>query len=387
MTTSQFKKSKIENNSQFLGILKEKNFNYVPLDVAIEIFMRLPVKSVARFLLLSKFWAEIIRSRHFITSFQVRSSLQPRLLVVFIDLNKQWNCEDWYFFSLSSSTISYLSRVTCPVPDSKFITNPSTGKSTVLGRVQTNSKVAQCFLGYDPVNDEYKLLVLCMKEKMQRHDGRTRILQLSSQHQVFPLGVKKKPWRMIDYTTPHGPVLNSVCIDGVLYYVAFTGEDLSQLSLMRFDLGSEKLDLFTSLPADFPAAFLHGFTLMRYKGKVVLATKTLFIGIEVWVLDQQAEIHGWLKKSFSIKGVRRWLFCDLFITGTTHTGEFILAPRFYSNSFYVIYYNPDTKSLRKTKVEVNGGYDFSLRKTKVEVHTEAMTSSIGKQKQWFFRIM
>jgi len=304
---------------------------------------------------------------------------------VFIDLNKQWNCEDWYFFSLSSSTTSYLSRVTCPFPDyvhyshyvnglishgyglEKFITNPSTGKSTVLGRVQTNSKVAQCFLGYDPVNDEYKLLVLCMKEKMQRHDGRTRILQLSSQHQVFPLGVKKKPWRMIDYTTPHGPVLNSVCIDGVLYYVAFTGEDLSQLSLMRFDLGSEKLDLFTSLPADFPAAFLHGFTLMRYKGKVALATKTLFIGIEVWVLDQQAEIHGWLKKSFSIKGVRRWLFCDLFITGTTHTGEFILAPRFYSNSFYVIYYNPDTKSLRKTKVEVHGGYDFKHRETKAMV--------------------
>ncbi|KAL9286449.1 F-box protein [Arabidopsis thaliana] len=369
MTTSQFKKSKIENNSQFLGILKEKNFNYVPLDVAIEIFMRLPVKSVARFLLLSKFWAEIIRSRHFITSFQVRSSLQPRLLVVFIDLNKQWNCEDWYFFSLSSSTISYLSRVTCPVPDSKFITNPSTGKSTVLGRVQTNSKVAKCFLRYDPVNDEYKLLVLCMKEKMQRHDGRTRILQLSSQHQVFTLGVKKKPWRMTDYTTPHGPVLNSVCIDGVLYYVAFTGEDLSQLSLMRFDLGSEKLDLFTSLPADFPAAFLHGFTLMRYKGKVALATKTLFNGIEVWVLDQQAEIHGWLKKSFSIKG-GKWLFCDLFITGTTHTSEFILAPRFYSNRFYVIYYNPDTESLRKTKVEVHGGYDFKHRETKAMVFSD-----------------
>ncbi|VYS62331.1 unnamed protein product [Arabidopsis thaliana] len=385
MTTSQFKKSKlIENNSQSLEILKEKNFNDVPLDVAIEIFMRLPVKSVARFLLLSKFWAEIIRSRHFITSFQVRSSLQPRLLVVFIDLNKQWNCEDWYFFSLSSSTTSSLSRVTCPFPDyvhyshyvnglislgsglEKVITNPSTGKSTVLGRVQTNSKVAKCFLGYDPVNDEYKLLVLCMKEKMQRHDGRTRILQLSSQHQVFPLGVKKKPWRMIDYTTPHGPVLNSVCIDGVLYYVAFTGEDLSQLSLMRFDLGSEKLDLFTSLPADFPAAFLHGFTLMRYKGKVALATKTLFIGIEVWVLDQQAEIHGCLKKSFSIKG-GKWLFCDLFITGTTHTSEFILAPRFYSNRFYVIYYNPDTESLRKTKVEVHGGYDFKHRETKAMV--------------------
>ncbi|CAL9232497.1 unnamed protein product, partial [Arabidopsis halleri] len=362
MTTSQSKKSKIENNSQSLEISKEKNFDDVPLDVAMEILMRLPVKSVARFLLLSK------------------SSLEPRLLVVFIDLDRKWNCEDWYFFSLSSSSTSYLSRVTCPFPDhvcyshyvnglisfgyglEKFIANPSTGTSKVLGRVQTSSTVAHSFLGYDPVNDEYKLLVLCMNEKMQRHDGRTRILQLSSQHQVVTLGVEKKQWRMIDYRTPHGPVLNSVCIDGVLYYVAFTGTDLSQLSLMRFDLGSEKLDLFTSLSANFPAAFLHGFNLMSCKGKIALATKTSFNEFEVWVFDQQAETHGWLKKSFSIKG-KKLLYSGLFITGTTHTGEFVLAPRFYSNNFYVIYYNPDTKFFRKTKVQVHADYEFKHRET------------------------
>ncbi|EFH48863.1 hypothetical protein ARALYDRAFT_489981 [Arabidopsis lyrata subsp. lyrata] len=350
MTTSQSKKSKIENNSQSLEISREKNFNDVPLDVAMEIFMRLPVKSVVRFLLLSK------------------SSLQSRLLVVFIDLDRQRNCENWYFFSLSSSSTSYLSRVTCLSPDyvyytyyvnglisfgyglEKYIANPSTGNpSTVLGRVQTRSTVAHSFFGK-------KCNVMMVELEYYK-------LQLSSQHQVVTLGIEKKQWRMIDYRTPHGPVLNSVCIDGVIYYVAFTGTDLSQLSLMRFDLGSEKLDLFTSLSADFPAAFLHGFNLMSYKGKVALATKTSFNEFEVWILDQQVETHGWLKKSFSIKG-KKLLYSGLFITGTTHTGEFVLALRFYSNNFYVIYYNPDTKSFRKTKVQVHADYEFKHRETK-----------------------
>ncbi|CAL9232495.1 unnamed protein product [Arabidopsis halleri] len=192
----------MENNSQSLEISEEKNFADVPLDLAIEIFMRLPVKSVARFLLLSKFWAEMIRSRHFITSFQVKSMSQPRLLVVFMDLDRQKKCQDWYFFLLSSSTTSL--SITLGYGLEKCIANPSTGTSTVLGRVQTSSTNAGPvrFFGYDQVNDEYKLLVMCMNGRLGR-----RIL---SNHQVVTLGGKKKPWRMIDYIPPHQPVFNSV---------------------------------------------------------------------------------------------------------------------------------------------------------------------------------
>ncbi|EOA22363.1 hypothetical protein CARUB_v10002992mg [Capsella rubella] len=397
MSTSQSKKRKTEENSQSLENLKEMTFDDVPLDLAMEIFMRLPVKSVARCLLLSKFWTEVIRSRRFITSFEVRSLLQPRLLVVFILTDTQRNCEDWYFFSLSSSssTTSYLSRVTCPLPDSvyhshyvnglisigygleKRVANPS----TALPRVKTTSTVpSHCFFGYDPVNDEYKLLVLCMKEKKQlefRHDRyQLRILQRSSRHQVVTLGAKRKRWRKIDYRTPHGPVLNSVCIDGVLYYVAFTGADMSQLSLMRFDLESEELDLFTSLSVDFMAESLHGSTLMNYKGKVALATKSSVYKFEVWVLDQHAKTHGWLKKSFVITGTKKILkqHINIDIIGTTHTGEFILAPRCYSNEFYVIHFNPDTDGCRTVKVELHGDYGFKYRETKAMVFLDYVES-------------
>ncbi|EFH48861.1 hypothetical protein ARALYDRAFT_911504 [Arabidopsis lyrata subsp. lyrata] len=297
----------MENNSQSLEISKENHFADVRLDLMIEICMRFPVKSVARFLLLSKFW--------------VRSMSQPRLQVqvVFMDLDRQKKCQDWSRPALLISLGYGLE---------KCIANPSTDTSTVLGRVQTSSTNAQSFFGYDQVNDEYKLLVMCMS--MNGPPGR----RISSNHQVVTLGAKNKPWRMIDYITPHQPVFNSVCIDGVLYYVAFTGDKFSQVSLMRFNLRSEKLDIFTSL-----------------SGKVALATKTPSYKFELWILDQHAEAHGWLKKSFSINSWKMLLRLDnLFIRSTTHTGDFILAPRYYSNKFYVIHYNPDTNSFRESIV-------------------------------------
>ncbi|XP_010424534.1 PREDICTED: F-box protein At4g11590-like [Camelina sativa] len=128
------------------------------------------------------------------------------------------------------------------------------------------------------------------------------------------------------------------------------GDDLSQLSLMRFDLGSEKLDLFTSVSGDFPTAFLYFSTLISYKGKVALATNTR-MDLEVWVLDQQAKTLGWLKESFSINIGKKWKQYDLgIIRGTTHRDELILAPRFYYNEFYVYLYNPYTNMLRGPKL-------------------------------------
>lgn len=61
-----------------------------------------------------------------------------------------------------------------------------------------------------------------------------------------------------------------MCINGVLYYVAYTGTDLLQLSLMRFDLRSEKLDPFASLPA----LILYGYDLINYEGKVAISTQS-----------------------------------------------------------------------------------------------------------------
>jgi len=94
-----------------------------------------------------------------------KNSPPDRLLVVFIDLDRQRERQDWYFFSPSSSSTTSLSRVTCPFPNpdkqyhphyvnglislgyglEKTITNPSIGKSKILPRVETSSMVAKSY--------------------------------------------------------------------------------------------------------------------------------------------------------------------------------------------------------------------------------------------------
>ncbi|CAH2072667.1 unnamed protein product [Thlaspi arvense] len=67
----------------------KEDFDGIPEDLVFEIIGRLPAKSVARFLLVSKLWTRIIRSRAFIASFPLGSSSQPRLLIAFGGLDRR----------------------------------------------------------------------------------------------------------------------------------------------------------------------------------------------------------------------------------------------------------------------------------------------------------
>ncbi|CAA7030296.1 unnamed protein product [Microthlaspi erraticum] len=275
----------------------QKNFDHIPLDVVIEIVGRLPSKSVARFLVVSKSWETFIRSRDFITSFPFGSSSQPRLLITFSHLDYRVRRQYLDFFSSSSSGTSLISRFTRQnqyLPqfvnglislgfcEEQIIYNPTTGKSITLPKVVTRRKIVKTYSGYDPVNDQYK--VLCLTERL--HDNH-RKFQLSHDR-VFTLG-ERESWRVMDCSIPHRPWSNSngLCIDGVLYYLAFTGKGMFQRSLMRFDVRSEKLELLTDLPADLIAPY--GFTLIKYEGKVAIATKFVAYPLHtfnVWVMEE-----------------------------------------------------------------------------------------------------
>ncbi|KAL9279579.1 putative F-box domain-containing protein [Arabidopsis thaliana] len=251
--------------------LEERNkFDEIPHDLVIEILGRLPAKSVARFLTVSKLWATSIRSLDFIKSYPLGSSSKPRTLVA----SKQ------------------------------VVANPSTGRTIPLPRVKTRRTIAtKVFSAYGDLRDE------------------------SSQHQVFTLGAKKKSFRMIDTSIiPHRPCSNGVCIDSVVYYVAKTGAGMLHLCIMRFDLSSEILDLFTSLPQEIRPPSLIIENLINYEGKLAIPTETTSYTYVVWVIDQDSEKHECLKKlTFSIEPAWKNSFVNLRLIGyTTHTCEFIL---------------------------------------------------------------
>ncbi|CAA7045639.1 unnamed protein product [Microthlaspi erraticum] len=70
------------NRSSNLTKREKKSEPTIPTDLIIEIFSRLPGKSVARFRCLSKLWSSTLRRPYFTELFLTRSSARPRLLFV-----------------------------------------------------------------------------------------------------------------------------------------------------------------------------------------------------------------------------------------------------------------------------------------------------------------
>ncbi|KAJ4900557.1 F-box protein [Raphanus sativus] len=169
-------------------------------------------------------------------------------------------------------------------------------------------------------------------------------------YQVLTLRAdEQSSWRMIECGIPNLFCCDAyVCIEGVVYFVSKG----AGFYLMKFDLRYEKWDRLTTLPSPLG----DDFTMINYKGKVAITTNTSGYAFNVWVIDQAAREPGWLKKSFTIES---WKFLSkLRISGSTHTGEFVLAPKYYSHDFNVLLYNPNTNGLRKIKVDVTGGNEF-----------------------------
>ncbi|CAA7053920.1 unnamed protein product [Microthlaspi erraticum] len=352
---SRYRSKRAKITEKESGIIDK---SFVPLDLVIEILRRLPLKSLARFLLVAKSWATIIRSRDFIRSFPYQSSLiQPRhtlLAFKYFDDKKQI----WNFFSSSSSitseplsnlplttSLSITSRysrfynadqipryanglVSLGCGQEQMICNPSTGKSIALPKVKSRKKTIRSFFGYDPVDDQHKLL--CMSEKAYRGPHRPP----SFEHQVFTLGGVDKSWKMIECNVPHLPQTNGVCFNGVVYYGAYMGTLMKECCLVRFNVRSEKFDQVVRFLGDHspPPPLLSSLrypSMISYKGKVTLATRSYeqMMRYELWVLED-AEKHEWSKVCISIQHplINSSMWQQLRIGGdSSRTGEIVLS--------------------------------------------------------------
>ncbi|CAA7047993.1 unnamed protein product [Microthlaspi erraticum] len=75
------------------GSLAIMNSDFIPYDLMIDIFSRLPKKSIARFHCVSKQWGSMFHSQDFTKLFLARSSARPRLLFAVKGYN------EWSFYS------------------------------------------------------------------------------------------------------------------------------------------------------------------------------------------------------------------------------------------------------------------------------------------------
>lgn len=366
----------------------------IPHDLVLEILRRLPVKSLLKFQYVSKTWGSIIRSKGFINScVSMSSAPSSRLLISFRNgrlTNK--NAENLLFFFTSSqdqeddssSLVANLDMTMASMGAYCYtrcasvngficvsnkrrvmICNPSTRQIITLPEIPGDDlKSAYKYLGYDPINDQYK--AMCKLFPNSEDD---------QEHMVLTLGGDQEPsWRHIEGTSrSYLPLTKGICIDGFVYYGALTPTPSKKNRvIVCFDVRSERLS-FINLPA--LAEHVHWgstSTLINYKGKLANIINTNacsyedrhYNNFDLWVL-QDAKEHQWSMGSCSFRLDDSLGKVSISFQGTNRIGEIVIAPKFLPRDlrpFYILYYNVESNSLREVKLEgVADDEDFRRR--------------------------
>ncbi|KAL0801149.1 hypothetical protein Bca101_056325 [Brassica carinata] len=372
-----------------------ENSKTIPIDLFIEILLRLPAKSIARCRCVSKSWAYILRRTCFTELFLTRSRSRPQIL-----FSCRKNGELFFFSTPHVQNPERSSRVTasyhmkfpfddrsyyegCFVPvnglvclphllESKkrvpMICNPSTGQSFVLPKVRTKGcDMVYSYLVYDPVGKEFKLFSMT-----------ARVYGSCEEHQVLTLGTRKLSWRMIECSVSvRYAQFNGICIDGVLYYIGALNGPPWGHGIVCFDVRSEKFK-FVNKAEDME--LWSGTTLVNYKGKLGVLLSFGYITqdseyFELWVLID-AEKHEWSKHVCVLPPLWKNIVSDTMLefVGMTSRGEIVMSTCYLSNPFYVYYYNIEDNTI--TRVEVQGMEAFMKDNTVTSIESQGMDAFV-----------
>ncbi|CAA7046428.1 unnamed protein product [Microthlaspi erraticum] len=339
----------------------------IPVDLLIEIFSRLPRKSIDRFRCVSKLWRYILRRPDF-------TSIRPEILftvkvdgkILFCSSPQPQNQDDnctlvatpfhtsfpEYFPSNNCSTVCGLAllhrydkrkgMVVCNPRTGAFQTLPKLlmrDKSTLL-----NEEIARISLGYDPISKQFK--VLCVTSSpCDRPDT----------HQVLTLESGKPLWRRIEcefHFKKTYRMRGEICINGVLYFGAWLGETYV---VVCFDVRTERfgfINLDKDMLGDDDGYVWGELALFNYKGKLGLREGTPYLSREdelvLWMLED-APNHKWSKHSYQLP---RFLRYKWFV-GMTSTGDivFLSFPDHRSKLYFVYFFNPERKTFATVNIQ------------------------------------
>ncbi|KAL0800394.1 hypothetical protein Bca101_055569 [Brassica carinata] len=338
------------------------NSEMLPIDLIIEILQRLPAKTIAKCRCVSKQWGSLLCNPHFTKSFLTCSSTRPRLLFTF-EFGGKWHffsspqpqnvdeqvviadyhmsfSGDWYKqICISANGFIYLydkMMLKEKMERVPVICNPSTGQKIYLPKVLAKNKDLRSFLGYDPIENQLK--VLCMTVAGYRQQTNSR------EHQVLTLGKVKPSWRKIKCLFPHFPENfgNGICISGVLYYIARS--NLNTV-IACFDVKYEK---YSFIQIDDENSQLNWFlTLINYKGKLGAIVFDRSSHGNLWVLDDP-EKEKWSKHIFHLPDT---VFRAIRSIWATDTGEIVWAPSRWTHPFHLFYYNLERQSVRRVEIK------------------------------------
>ncbi|XP_010515038.1 PREDICTED: putative F-box protein At3g47150 [Camelina sativa] len=353
----------------------------IPLELQIEILLRLPVKSLLRFRCVSKLWSSIITSQDFQKRYlNIASSSSPRLLIAF---------EDFYGEKLTlvsspnpNTSLSSSSSSCCvPYEDLSLRLNIKGKKVYNAGRglicVGGFSNVGICnpsrrqlhtfpdfefknypqvfprpkyMFGYDPVGDQYKVLAV--------DDLPWRL-----EHKVIVLG-GEEAWREAPcITCPHIIHTWGMYMNGTLYYGASmkdTDSPDSNSIIVSFDVRLETFNVINVPSRLIPMGFENMWvadkwaitvtdkTLINYRGKIGVVEKPRKGSFRMWVVED-AKKEEWSMNTFHLP--QSAAGDDFNVMDTFYNGEVCLVPKELSDPFRLFFYNLDRKSMRSVTIE------------------------------------
>ncbi|CAH8350676.1 unnamed protein product [Eruca vesicaria subsp. sativa] len=345
---------------------------YIPLDLQINILLGLPLKSLSRFRCVSKLWLSIITSRDFINR-RLNITPPPRLLIAFADFH--------------GANILIAST---PNPNASSYSSSSSNKDLIL--VNTKGKVVynacqglicvragfkdvgicnpsnrqvhtfhdfefkdtpQVFLppkymlGYDPVEDQYKVLAL---------DAVYWILE----HKVVVLG-GEETWREAPFVAyPYIVCTRCLYMNGAIYYGAILKDIESPHNSIigRFDVRLETFTIIKVPSKLVPTGYTNMWLakpwlctdkiLIDYKGTIGVVENPREGSFRMWVLED-AEKEVWSMNTFALP--ESFARLDFKVMETFSTGEVCLVLNEFSDPFCLFYYNLEEKNMRSVTIE------------------------------------
>ncbi|CAA7035010.1 unnamed protein product [Microthlaspi erraticum] len=368
---------KHKSSRQDRGGDKSSDTTYIPWDiVTVDILSRLPLKSVARFRCVSKLWSSLINEW-----IKTRATTQPRLLAIML----QSSSFSSYTYPLSSNNKAFIpadkgshtsstsglimSRyvhglICCWSNSDRFrIYNPTSGQSVLLPKIKYDglrnlvngffeTNLMNGFFGYDPVENQYK--VLCFTRPYWECSC-----------QVFTLGGPKKleQWRSIitdNFLRPDDDILaapwehsTSVCINGFIYY---TGRIIIS-ALGRFDVRFERFDRIQMPPDTRIMNQFWDSTLVNYQGKLGCVRYKTNGSAEMWIMEEDDHLkkQEWSKIALfmmplDLANTFRYM---TIITGVTRDGEIVITPKTLRSdeSLYAYFCDPMQYKTRRVEFE------------------------------------
>ncbi|KAL0772853.1 hypothetical protein Bca101_038004 [Brassica carinata] len=275
----------------------------IPVDLLIDILLRVPSKSIAWCRCVSKSWANILRLPYFTELFLRKSLNHPHLLFNFVDDGKL------YFFSApqTQNTVAYSSLVATRYHTltlkgfsetryllqglvcfqywrrdytmTPMVCNPVTGEFITLPEMKATLQGPTTYYGYDPTDKQFKVS-------------------------------EKFSYIKIDDESTTGGACTLINYEGKLGGVEFTDIDRRNLRL--------------------------------------------------WLVEQDhAGKYKWSSNIYELT----LSLANFYIVGMTGASDIVLSPHHLLDPFYVFYYNVERKAL--TRVEIQGFQKFKRLRPRV----------------------